>query len=128
MVDVRQVCGTRPITYPSECTYVCICTPNSGCSWSVKCGDWITSGTGLAADVEPGHPHDPQVAVHGSLESAAELLSRGWKRKVMVPSALKGTVIKRKRTIKGTPEQIAKALGLELAPRGKAKGAKPKAT
>lgn len=119
MADQRQVCGTTPITYPSECTYVCVCTPSHGCNWAVKCGDWTTGGAGLTLDGGREEPHEPHVAIHGSLAVAAELLEKGWKRKVTVPEALRDKVIKRKRTIKGTPEQIAKALGLELVPKGK---------
>lgn len=119
MADQRQVCGTTPITYPSECTYVCICSPHFGCNWSVKCGDWTTGGAGLAVGAEPEEPHEPHVAIHGNLAVAAELLAKGWKRKVTVPEALRGKVIKRKRTLKGTPEQIAEALGLELGPKRK---------
>ena len=121
MADQRQVCGTTPITYPSECTYVCVCTPSHGCNWAVKCGDWTTGGQGLTAGVNEGRPHDhePHVAVHGDLVIAAELLAKGWTRTVKVPEALRGKRITRKRTISGTPEEIAKALGLELGPKRK---------
>ena len=129
MVDQRQVCGTVPITYPSDCTYVCVCNPQFGCNWSVKCGDWTTGGRGLAAENVPGEPHKPHVTIHGDLEVAAELLAKGWKRTVKVPEGLRGKLIKRKRTIEGTPEEIAKALGLELGPRRKgADGKQPAKT
>ena len=112
MVENRQVCGTTPITYPSECTYVCICSPGYGCNWSVKCGDWTTGGRGLELEGE----HTSHVAIHGDLAIAAELLAKSWKRTVRVSEPMRGKVFKRKKTVEGTPEEIAHALGLQLGP------------
>lgn len=111
MADQKAVCGTVPISYPSDCTYVCYCVPNGGCHWSVTCGDWTTGGSGLtvATDDHPGH-----VTVHGKLEVCAAILAKAWKRPVKVPEELRGKVISRRRDIKGSPEEVAKALGLKL--------------
>jgi hypothetical protein len=114
MADQKAQCGSVPITYPSECTYVCYCVPNGGCHWSVTCGDWTTGGKGLTATSDP-HPN--HVTVRGDLAIAAKILAKGWKRSVKVPTNLRGKVISRKRDIEGTPEEIAKALGLVLGPR-----------
>jgi hypothetical protein len=110
MADKRQVCGTVPITYPSDCTYICICTPSGGCHWSVTCGDWTTGGKGLTA--EP--PRQASVTIDGKLDVAARILEKTWKRRLIVPAKLRRGKI-RTRTFKGTPEEIAQALGLQLA-------------
>jgi hypothetical protein len=109
MADKKQTCGTTPITFPGECTYVCVCTPQGGCHWSVTCGDWTTSGVGLTT--EP--PRDPHVTIVGDLEVGAKILQKRWKRRVIVPRDLRGKTM-RIRTLTGTPEQIAQALGLRL--------------
>ena len=116
MADKRQVCGTVPITYPDDCTYICICTPSGGCHWSVTCGDWTTGGKGLTA--EP--PRQPSVTIDGKLAVAAKILGKNWKRPVTIPAALRRQTI-RKRTFKGTPDQIAQALGFQLGSIGKAR-------
>jgi hypothetical protein len=41
------------------------------------------------------------------------MLQENWKRRVIVPANLRNRKI-RKRTLKGTPEEIAAALGLRL--------------
>jgi hypothetical protein len=56
------------------------------------------------------------VTVDGKLADLAEMLEERWQRRVLVPKELRGRSI-RKRTLKGTPEQIAAALGLELGPK-----------
>jgi hypothetical protein len=56
------------------------------------------------------------VTVDGSLADCAEMLQDAWQRRVVVPPNLRGRTV-RKRTLKGTPEQIAAALGLQLGPR-----------
>jgi hypothetical protein len=57
--------------------------------------------------------HTPSVTVVGPLLLCAKALGETWKRRVIVPAALRTKTI-RKRTLKGTPEQIAEALGLKL--------------
>ena len=107
--DKKAKCGEVPITYPADCSYVCYCTPNGGCNWAVTCGDWTTGGKGHTAQ-PPGRPH---VTVDGKLEACAKILAKRWKRPVIVPTSLRRRTI-RKRTLKGTPAEIAQALGLEL--------------
>ena len=111
-----ESCGTTLIRYPDECTYVCSCghvSPQGGsyCMWAVKCGDWITGGTGRIK--EPSRHQ--RVKVDGKLVACAKLLERVWKRHVIVPKKVRGRTVKR--TCRGTPEQIAQALGLELGPK-----------
>ncbi len=85
--------------------------------WGVKCGDYMTTGTGLVHE-PPKHPH---VKVNGKLDACAKILQKLWKRRVTVPKDLKGKKIV-KRTIKGTPEEVAHALGLKLGPERKRGG------
>ena len=107
--DKKAKCGEVPITYPGDCSYVCYCTPNGGCTWAVTCGDWTTGGQGLVA--EP--PAKPTVTIDGKLDACAKILAKRWKRPVRVPMSSRRQTI-RKRTLRGTPEEIAQALGLEL--------------
>jgi len=93
--------------------------------WGVKCGDYITEGT----DRDQKPPRHPHLKAVGKLEACAILLERLWKRRVIVPKELRGKIVKR--TFRGTPEQIAEALGVKLGPKLKrisarriAKGAK----
>ena len=116
MVQVSATCGKTTISYSENCSYQCSCGAGNPpkCSWAVYCPDGkggytTTSGTGHG-----GKPHrHPVLAVAGNLEALAFSLSRLWKRKVTVPKQLRGKRI-RKRTLKGTPEQMAKSLGLDL--------------
>ena len=113
-----ESCGSTTIRYPDECTYVCSCghvSPKGGsyCMWAVKCGDWITGGTGLIK--EPSRHH--HVKVDGKLEACAKILERVWRRRVSVPKELRGRRVKR--TLRGTPEHIAQALGLKLGSKRK---------
>jgi hypothetical protein len=116
-----QTCGKVTIRYPSECTYVCYCVPGGGCHWSVTCGTWTTSGVGLKPEGSSGtsHPGLPSATLVGKLVDCAKILQKRWKRPVIVPAKLRGRKI-RKRTVKGTPEQIAEALGLQLGSKRKA--------
>ncbi|HEV8070886.1 MAG TPA: hypothetical protein VGP76_24450 [Planctomycetaceae bacterium] len=111
-MDNRATCGKITITYPPECSYVCYCTPQSGCQWAVTCGTWTTGGKGIVAE----RPLKPHVTLAGKLEVCVKILEQRWKRSVIVPTKLRGQTI-RKRTLKGTPEQIAHALGVELGPK-----------
>ena len=112
--DISNKCGKITITYPPECSFVCYCTPESGCTWSVTCGTWTTGGKGLTAE----RPLQPHATVAGKLEVCAKILEQRWHRRVIVPAELRDRTI-RKRTFRGTPEQIAQALGLELGPKRK---------
>jgi hypothetical protein len=69
---------------------------------------------------EPQHPRHPHGKVAGKLEDCAKIFEKLLKRPVIVPPKLKGRTIK-KRTLRGTPEQIAQAIGLELGPKRKRK-------
>ena len=72
----------------------------------------MVTGTGHVADPPPKHF---TVAVAGNLNAIAASLQRLWKRPVMIPVGAEGKVI-RERTLTGSPEEMAEALGLELAP------------
>ena len=85
--DNKVTCGKITITYPGDCSYVCYCTPESGCHWSVTCGDWTTGGKGLIAE----RPTQPHATVAGKLEACAKILEQRWKRPVIVPTKLRST-------------------------------------
>ena len=117
MATIKQTCGKTTITFDERCGYSCNCNPTTGCSWIVGCPDGqggltYTSGTGLV--VTP--PTHPVVTVAGSLQTCAKILQKLWRRPVIVPVDLRKKTI-RKRTLKGTPEEMAHALGLKLGPR-----------
>jgi hypothetical protein len=112
MADNKAKCGQITITYPSNCSYVCYCTPQSGCTWAVTCGDWTTGGKGLTTTP----PRHPSVTVAGKLDGIAKSLQKTWKRPVRVPANLSRRTIRR-RTLRGTPQEIAQALGLRLGSR-----------
>jgi hypothetical protein len=119
---VSQTCGKTTISYEDTCGYCCNCSPTAGCSWIVGCPDGsggltYTSGTGLV--VSP--PKFPVVTVAGSLQACAQILAKIWKRPVIVPVNLRTKTL-RKRTLKGTPAEIAKTLGLELGSKRKTRG------
>ena len=115
MADSVEKCGSTTITYPSGCAYWCICNA-SGCWWTVKCNGTVFTGEGLTTPKPPKHPH---VTVAGNLAAIAEILEKRLKRSVVVPAKLKGRRIRRRR-IRGTAEQVAEALGLQLGPRRRA--------
>jgi hypothetical protein len=118
MAKNTATCGKTTVTYDERCGYVCNCIPGKPCDWTVSCpdgkGGWIdTTGTGLVVNL-PTNP--PTVTVAGRLALCAKALEKTWKRRVIVPVGL-GTKTIRTRTLKGTPEQIAEALGLKLGSR-----------
>ena len=115
---MKQTCGKTTVEFSDKCGYSCNCYPE-GCTWTIACPDgegglFYTHGTGR---VENPHP-DPHggVTVAGNLQACAMLLAKRWKRRVTVPPALRAKKL-RKRTLRGTPEEIAKALGIVLLPR-----------
>jgi hypothetical protein len=117
VAQVTQTCGKTTVTYDKRCSYSCSCLPGAGCHWTVSCPDGSggsidTSGTGLTA--QP--PRYPSVTIVGNLEACARMLAKAWKRPVTVPPGLRGKTI-RLRTLKGTPEEVAEALGLQLGSR-----------
>jgi hypothetical protein len=117
-------CGGTNIDYDeSLCTYTCFCMPNQGCVWSVTCPgpsgkDITTSGTGRVLSTPFS---EPSVVVAGNLAVAAKSLGKVWGRRVVVPEELRGVRVRR-RTLKGTPEQIAHALGLSLGAKRRTAG------
>jgi hypothetical protein len=123
MAMITEKCGNTYITSPSECTYVCACDKTS-CEWAVWCpdnGGWrITSGTSKPlASPGSGSAGDgrrpPRVTLRGDLEACANAPGEVWNRRVTVPEDLRGLKIRQKRTVTGTPAEIATALGLTLA-------------
>jgi hypothetical protein len=124
MAEKVQTCGSKTIRYPSTCSYSCVCPAgNSPCTWRVNCGGTIFTGAGLIA---PGQPEKPSHAtVDGAIGDIADMFATAWQRRVIVPPKIRGQKI-RKRTLKGTPEQIAAALGLQLGPPTKRKVSAPK--
>ena len=124
MADKVQKCGTKTITYPAGCSYTCSCPAgNAPCTWTVTCHGTVFTGTGLIAPDRPGRT--PHAHVDGALGDIADMLATTWGRRVIVPPRLRGRKI-RKRTLKGTPEQVAAALGLELGPRTRPKVRPPR--
>ena len=124
MADKVQTCGSKTIRYPSSCSYSCVCPAgNSPCTWRVNCQGTIFTGTGLIVTGQPEKP--PHATVDGAIGDIATMLAKAWQRRVSVPPKIRGRKI-RKRTLKGTPEQIAAALGLQLGPRTKRTATPPK--
>ena len=114
MVDKTAQCGTQKLRYPADCTYVCVCPASGKCVWTVTCpGGGVFTGEGLVA---PSNPKPPHVTLAGSIGAIAKALQKAWKRPVVVPTKLRRRRI-RTRTLRGTPEQIADALGLQLGAR-----------
>jgi len=72
-------------------------------------GGW-TNTTGTGSKVTP--PKHAGVQVAGNLGAIAQMLGKTWKLKVSVPKELSQKTVKR--TLKGTPQEIAEALGLKL--------------
>jgi hypothetical protein len=124
MAEKVQTCGSKTIRYPSSCSYSCVCPAgNTPCTWRVNCGGTIFTGSGLTSPAEPGKP--PHASVEGALGDIATMLAKAWQRRVTVPPRMRGQKI-RKRTLKGSPEEIAAALGLRLGPPTKRKEKPPK--
>lgn len=116
-----EQCGKTQVNYDSaKCSFTC--TPwSKSFTWVVTCGkgkDQVSvsgtgheGGNGGGSKPPKGLPQEMRVA--GNLEMLAVALENDWKRPVKVPGKLKGKVL-RGRTVKGTPEEIAKTLGLTL--------------
>jgi hypothetical protein len=122
MARVTQKCGGATVDYEDTvCTYTCACAPNQPCVWSVTCPgpggtDSTVSGTG---HVVPPPLSDPSLVIAGNLGVAAKSLEKVWGRRVVVPEELRGKRIRR-RTLKGTPEEIAHRLGVSLGAKRRA--------
>jgi hypothetical protein len=110
MAEKVEKCGGKTIRYPSDCSYSCVCPAgNAPCTWTVDCQGTVFTGTGLTVQA----PKTPHVTLAGDIAACAQMLQAAWQRRVIVPPDLLGREIRR-RTLKGTPEQIAQALGLKL--------------
>jgi hypothetical protein len=115
----KGICGKATVNYDPDCDWTCNCSKGK-CTWFVQCprvggGFNTTSGEGRVENGSSGDRH-PKVTVRGSVEGCAAALEKAWKRKVTVPRDLRGQRF-RKRTVTGTPEEVAEALGLTLAPK-----------
>ena len=109
--ETSSTCGNKKITYPTGSSFSCKCVPLGKCTWVVVlAGGTVFTGTDLVA---PPHPKPPHVTVSGSLQGIATGLQRLWKRRIIVPHGMGKKKI-RSRTLRGTPAEIAAALGLEL--------------
>jgi hypothetical protein len=117
MAQKEGKCGTATISYDEKCTWICMCAPGQACIWQVVCpdgnGGTTTEGTGL----ENGHSSHPTVNVAGILELVAFALSKVWHRSVKCPSELAKKKVKR--TLRGSQEEVARALGLQLGAKGR---------
>jgi hypothetical protein len=117
----RVKCGATTIDYDAtQCSYTCACTPNQPCIWSVSCPgpdgkEVTTSGTGRP----PTPVGQPSVVISGNLAAVAKSLEKIWRRRVVVPERLRRKRVRR-RMLKGTPEEIARALGFSLGAKRRA--------
>ncbi|PWU24795.1 MAG: hypothetical protein C5B48_04585 [Candidatus Rokuibacteriota bacterium] len=118
MAQKTQTCGKTQVTYDDDkCEYVCVCSKS--CTWEVNCKGGITvSGTGLVRNgsgngkgTRPGW----SVQVNATLGFVAKALEKKWRRPVAVPHGMRNKRVAR--SVKGSPEEIAKALGLQLGKR-----------
>jgi hypothetical protein len=115
-----HTCGTADIDVDDKCSFSCTKITDKHYHWVVTCpapggGTTKTSGVGY----EP--PHESlvgEITVSGPLQLIAATFEDEWGRPVTVPSGLKEERIRR-RLGPGTPEAIAKELGLTLGPKKK---------
>jgi hypothetical protein len=118
---MKVKCGATTIDYDeTRCSYTCGCAPNQPCIWGVTCPgpdgtEITTSGTG-----RPSTPvGQPSVVISGDLTAVAKSLEKIWRRRVVVPERLRGKRVRR-RMLKGTAEEIARALGFSLGAKRRA--------
>jgi hypothetical protein len=118
-------CGTATVNYDDKvCAFQCQISliDNVKAQWSMACpdgkGGWtITTGTGRVTEPPPKHD---VVTVAGNLQAIAENLQRLWKRPVMIRIDDERKTV-HEQTLTGSPEEMAEALGLELAKEKKEK-------
>lgn len=121
MAKVTKTCGKMTITFDDGCAYLCTCgAKDTGCDFVTTCPD----GKGgynitIVSSPRTGSPKSPVTTVAGGLEALAFALSSLSKRNVSVPERLVGNVVG-KRTIRGTPQEVAEALGLTVGAKRKA--------
>src|SRR5262249_52147355 len=102
-------CGKATISYDEDCTFVCV-QDKTGNNWQVVCPkNGKTSTTSGEGHEISSHP---SVFVDGILGFAVLALSKVWDRPVSVPKELAKKRVKR--TLSGSQEEIAGALGLKL--------------
>jgi hypothetical protein len=115
-------CGTAIVSYDERCVFTCVhflSKPGSPYQWVVSCpdgdDDWTeTTGSGRGeAPPKPGH--EAGVTVNGALRAIAFVLAKEWDRPVICPPDLGDKIVNG--TFEGSPEEIARALGLGL-PKG----------
>ena len=109
-------CGKATIKYDEvQCSFTCDCLKGGLCYWAVTCGKYTVSGFGLVT-----HPHKitSVTVAGGTLAMCAINLQKLWNRTVLVPPKLRAVRVG-KRTLKGGPEEVAKALGFKLGPKRK---------
>jgi hypothetical protein len=109
-------CGTATVEYDDSCSWLCSCNPGQPCQWDVICGTKrVASGTGrVMGDDGAGTSRQPRVTIEGTLDDAVVALEKLWGRGVSVPSEVRGEEVRE--TVTGTPEEMARALGLKLDP------------
>ena len=113
MATATGVCGKATITYDTHCAWLCWCG-DSGCHWMLACpgddGAVYIDGEGRMknSDGQPT-PGPPKLTVAGDIEGCVYALEKFWKRPISVPRALRGK--KLRKTVTGTPEEMARALG-----------------
>jgi hypothetical protein len=124
VADRSNTCGVTKVTYPDDCDWFCFCGATK-CTWSVTCGDRVFSGETKPlvrpprdGGERPPRPQD-SLQVDAPLGVIAEWLERTWRRPVTVPDELRDKHVTRK--LRGKPEKIADALGLELGKRRRAR-------
>jgi hypothetical protein len=112
-------CGNVVVHYDDRCSYGCMCIAQKPgtCHWVVSCpdgkGGWYdTEGDDADAPPGNGNGHKPGVKVQGRLAGIAVVLAKLWDRPVTCPPDLGGKEVNRR--FEGSPEEIARALGLEL--------------
>ena len=109
--ETTKTCGKRRITYPASASFTCACQKFGKCTYIVILKDGtVFVGTDLVAPPKPKPPH---VTVAGGLKEIALALQRIWKRRIIVPTGEGGRKLST-RTLRGTPAEIASALGLVL--------------
>jgi hypothetical protein len=116
---IHKCCGqviqdNNPVDDP--CGFACIVHTHTdgttSCEWSLDCGD----GLPINGTVDTGRKHPKpltgEVVVTGTLGAIASIFERMWRRPVSVPERRRMEEISRR--LKGTPEELAEALGLLL--------------
>jgi hypothetical protein len=105
----RHQCGSKTITSDDDCSFFCSCYTHFFCHWQIVCSGLVVGDGWNKPRVRP---KEPTISVDGVLGDLAEALSKEWRRQVVVPRERRNERVTRR--VKGTPEQMAEALGLKL--------------